>query len=53
MASISLDERDWLERNFEEEEIHATIKACAPDKAPGLDGFKMAFLLESMGGHLI
>ncbi|WMV29386.1 hypothetical protein MTR67_022771, partial [Solanum verrucosum] len=34
MASISLDERDWLERNFEEEEIHATIKACAPDKAP-------------------
>ncbi|KAG5618937.1 hypothetical protein H5410_018761 [Solanum commersonii] len=43
MASISLDERDWLERNFEEEEIHATIKACTPDKAPGPDGFTMAF----------
>lgn len=33
MTSISLDERDWLERNFEEE-IHATIKTCAPAKAP-------------------
>lgn len=32
-----------LEKAFEEEEVHAVVQSCAPDKAPGPDGFTMAF----------
>lgn len=43
LARISEAESTWLEREFEEEEIFSVIKSCAPDKAPGPDGFTMAF----------
>lgn len=43
LARISEAERNWLEREFEEQEILSTIRKCAPDKAPGPDGFTMAF----------
>lgn len=43
MASITEEEKAELEKDFTEDEIRATIKACAPDKAPGPDGFTMAF----------
>lgn len=43
LACISTEEKDWLERVFEEEEVIAAIRACAPDKAPGPDGYTMAF----------
>ena len=36
-------ERDWLERRFEREEIQWVVKELEGDKAPGLDGFTMAF----------
>ncbi|KAL0011411.1 hypothetical protein SO802_006519 [Lithocarpus litseifolius] len=36
-------ERGWLERRFEKEEILAAIKELGGDKAPGPDGFSMAF----------
>ena len=34
-----------LEVMFSEEEIFAALSSCCEDKAPGLDGFTMAFWL--------
>ena len=36
-------ERVWLERKFEREEILQVVKELEGDKAPGPDGFSMAF----------
>ena len=36
-------EREWLERRFEKEEILRVVKELEGDKAPGPDGFSMAF----------
>ena len=36
-------ERVWLERKFEREEILQVVKYLEGDKAPGPDGFSMAF----------
>ncbi|XP_059658337.1 uncharacterized protein LOC132304600 [Cornus florida] len=45
--SISVEDRDGLERSFMEEEVLEALKSCNSDKAPGPDGFIMSFLLES------
>ncbi|XP_059627503.1 uncharacterized protein LOC132270341 [Cornus florida] len=45
--SISVEDRDRLERAFTEEEVLTALKSCNGDKAPSLDGFTMSFLLES------
>jgi len=37
-------ERVWMEMRFEKEEILSVIKNLEGDKAPGLDGFFMAFI---------
>ena len=36
-------ERVWLERKFERDEIFQVVRDLEGDKAPGLDGFTMAF----------
>ena len=36
-------ERVWLERKFEREEIFQVVRDLEWDKAPGSDGFTMAF----------
>jgi hypothetical protein len=36
-------EVDWLEREFEEEEVRKVVMAMEGDKAPGPDGFSIAF----------
>ena len=36
-------ERGWLERSFETDEILSVIRDMEGDKAPGPDGFSMAF----------
>ena len=36
-------ERDWLEKRFEKEEILHVVKELEGDKAPGPDGFSIAF----------
>jgi hypothetical protein len=36
-------EASWLEREFEEEEVRKVVKAMEGDKAPGPDGFSIAF----------
>jgi hypothetical protein len=41
--SIDEDDRIWMEREFEEDEIWAVIQNFKGDKAPGPDGFTMAF----------
>ena len=41
--SISAEERNNLERVFEEEKVLAGIKMRAAEKAPGPDGYIMAF----------
>lgn len=41
--TISNEDQQWLQREFEEEEVLNTVKLCASDKAPGLVGL-MAFL---------
>ena len=42
-------ERDWLERRFEKEEILRVVKELEGNKAPGLDGFSMAFYYHCWG----
>jgi hypothetical protein len=41
--SIDADESSWLEREFEEKEVWDVIRDFNGDKAPGPDGFTMAF----------
>jgi hypothetical protein len=41
--SISDSNASWLERAFEEEEVKKVLSAMNGDKAPGPDGFSMAF----------
>ena len=36
-------ERDWLERRFEKEEVLRVVKELEGDKAPGPNGFSLAF----------
>jgi hypothetical protein len=36
-------EAGWLEREFDEEEVRKTVMAMEGDKAPGPDGFSIAF----------
>ena len=40
---IGGSERGWLERRFEKEEILLALNELAGDKAPGPDGFFLAF----------
>lgn len=40
---INIEDCNLLEAPFEEQEILESIKACAGDKAPGPDGYTMAF----------
>jgi hypothetical protein len=41
--AILESESSWLERAFEEEEVRNVVFAMKGDKAPGPDGFTMAF----------
>ena len=41
--SISMEDASWLDRPFEEEEVFGVINDFNGDKAPGLNGFSMAF----------
>ncbi|XP_075665589.1 uncharacterized protein LOC142635288 [Castanea sativa] len=43
MLEIEGLERDWLEWRFEKEEVLRVVKELEGDKAPGPDGFSMAF----------
>ena len=47
---LSEDERVFLERPFSEEEVVAVLKEFKGDKAPGPDGFTMAFFLKTLLG---
>jgi exonuclease III len=42
-SSIDDEEKVWLERDFEEMEVWEVVKGMDGDKAPGPDGFTMAF----------
>jgi hypothetical protein len=44
--SILESEARWMERAFEEEEVRNVVSAMEGDKAPGPDGFSMAFFKE-------
>ena len=46
---ISDDNADWLDRPFEEAEIFDVIQNFNGDKAPGPDGFPMAFFQACWG----
>jgi hypothetical protein len=53
--SIATDESIWLETDFEQE-VWEVVRDLNGDKAPGLDGFTMAFffpavLVCSEGGY--
>jgi hypothetical protein len=47
--SIDEDDRIWMEREFEEDEIWAVIQNFKGDKPPGPNGFTMAFFSEVLG----
>lgn len=40
---LTNEQREWLERPFEEGEVKKIIWSIEDDKAPSLDGFSMAF----------
>ncbi|XP_015166235.1 uncharacterized protein [Solanum tuberosum] len=40
---ITEDDNDWLQSEFEEQEVLECLKLCAADKAPGPDGYSMGF----------
>ena len=40
---IGESERGWLERRFEKDEILSVVRDMERDKAPGPDGFSIAF----------
>ena len=42
-SRISMEDASWLDRPFEEEEVVGVINDFNGDKAPGPDGFSMAF----------
>jgi hypothetical protein len=42
--SIGAEEGSWLERDFEESEVFEVVQAMNGDKAPGPDGFSLAFI---------
>uniref|UniRef100_A0A1S3X514 Reverse transcriptase domain-containing protein n=1 Tax=Nicotiana tabacum TaxID=4097 RepID=A0A1S3X514_TOBAC len=42
-SKISKSEREFLQSNFEEQEVLTCLKMCASDKAPGPDGYTMDF----------
>ena len=48
-SSISGEDASWLDRPFEEEEVFEVIHECNGDKAPGPDGFSMAFFQSCWG----
>ena len=48
-SSISVEDANWLDRPFEEEEVFEVIHDCNGDKAPSPDGFSMAFFQSCWG----
>jgi len=48
-SSIDADECLWLERGFEEQEVWEVVREMNGDKAPGPDGFSMAFFQKCWG----
>ena len=42
-TSIGEEAKDRLERRFDKEEVVQVLKDLEGDKAPGLDGYTMAF----------
>jgi hypothetical protein len=42
-SAISDEDAEWLERPFDEEEIAGVVQGFNGDKAPGPDGFSLAF----------
>lgn len=40
---ITKDDNDWLQREFEEQEVLECLKLCIADKALGPDGYFMGF----------
>ena len=42
-ATLGDEHASWLERPFEEDEVHAAVFALGIGKSRGLDGFTMAF----------
>ena len=42
-STISSEDADWLDRPFDEVEITNVVRGCNGDKAPGPDGFSLAF----------
>jgi hypothetical protein len=47
--SIDVEEKCWLETDFEEKEVWEVVKGMERDKAPGPDGFIMAFFQSCWG----
>ena len=48
-SSIDVEEKCWLERDFEEKEVWEVVKGMKGDKASSPDGFTMAFFQSCWG----
>ncbi|XP_023901245.1 uncharacterized protein LOC112013087 [Quercus suber] len=42
-STLGEEDREWLERVFEEDEVFPVLKSMNGDETPGLDGFTIAF----------
>jgi hypothetical protein len=47
--SIDANESTWLKMEFEEQKVWEMVRGLNGDKAPGPDGFTIAFFLEVLG----
>lgn len=43
LEPITEDNVSWLQREFDEQEVREVVFSSNGDKAPGTDGFPMAF----------
>jgi hypothetical protein len=50
-AQLDSNEAESLDRIFTEEEVAEAVKNMNKDKAPGLDGFSLAFFFFNLAGR--
>lgn len=46
LPKVDREEKEDLERSFDEEEVLRCLKQCATDEAPGPDDFTMGFYIK-------
>ena len=48
-STLGEEDREWLERVFEEDEVFSVLKSMNGDETPGPDGLTIAFFQKCWG----